>query len=440
VSLHAGDHVPLWLTANRQGLSSLSNSTYVRGAAFYRDTLGSWQMEGGLDLAVAAGFTSRFVWQQGYAGVRYRWLGLWAGSREKASPLLNPSLSSGGLTWSGNARPIPQVCLGLPDYVQLWPRLAFKAELSYGWFTDNRYQAKRVGEGYWYTRSIKYHHKSAFVRIGLPEGRWLLDVGMSLDVQFGGYKVGGADAGDLGNGWKDYLRVLIPSSGGSSSPQGEQIAYQGNSMGSEHLRLTYRHPTFSLSAYLENYYDDFSGMGKLNGWDGLWGLEYRSARPQLVRGVVIEYLQTTNQSGPLHGLDHSRVGKTGGADDYYNNDWYPGWVHWGMAIGNPLIASPIYNADGDPAFKYNRVRALHIGWDGCLGRQWDYTAKLSYNRTYGTPFRPLADILENFSTFASFSYTPRRWPGWQLHLATAFDAGGIYGNSAGWQLTLQKTF
>lgn len=93
---------------------------------------------------------------------------------------------------------------------------------------------------------------------------------MSLDVQFGGYKSAGTDAGDLGNSWKDYFKVFIPTHGDDSSPEGEQIAYQGNFMGSEHIRMTYRHNDFSISAYMENYYDDFSGMGKLNGFDGLW--------------------------------------------------------------------------------------------------------------------------------------------------------------------------
>ena len=155
--------------------------------------------------------------------------------------------------------------------MQVLPRLALKAEMSYGWFTDNKYQRKQVGEDYWYTKSIKYHHKSGFLRIGVPQGKWQLDLGMSLDVQFGGYKSAGMDAGDLGNSWKDYFKVFIPSRGDDSSPEGEQIAYQGNFMGSEHIRMTYRHEDFSISAYLENYYDDFSGMGKLNGFDGLWG-------------------------------------------------------------------------------------------------------------------------------------------------------------------------
>ena len=72
---------------------------------------------------------------------------------------------------------------------------------------------------------------------------------------------------------------------------------------------------------MENFYDDFSGMGKFNGWDGLWGIEYKKKDNQLISGLVLEYFQSTNQSGPMHGLDDSEVKKTGGADDYYNNDW-----------------------------------------------------------------------------------------------------------------------
>ena len=73
-------------------------------------------------------------------------------------------------------------------------------------------------------------------------------------------------------------------------------------MGSEHLKITYKHKNFSISAYLENYYDDFSGMGKQNGLDGLWGIEYKTKRTQGINNIVLEYYQTTNQSGPMHDL------------------------------------------------------------------------------------------------------------------------------------------
>ena len=410
-ALHTGDNTPLWQVSNQQGLTSLDNNTYIRGGISYKHQLGKWKFEEALDLVAAAGFsTTSFIVQQAYVDIRYKWFGFFAGSREQNSPLLNQELSSGGMTWSGNARPIPQVQIGIPEYVQLLPRLGLKGEISYGWFTDNKYQREQVGEKYWYTKSIKYHHKEGFLRIGIPKGKWQLELGMTLDTQFGGYKIGGSESGDLGNGWKDYVRVFFPGHGREDGPVGEHLAFQGNFLGSEYIKMTYRpKEDFSISAYLDNHFDDFSAMAKLNGWDGLWGVEYKSNHRQAINGIVIEYLQTTNMSGPLHGLQNSVVGKTGGADNYYNNGYYPGWAHWGMAIANPLIASPIYNKDGDMSFKYNRVKALHLGWSGDISSEWRYVAKLSHNRTWGTPHRPIPDILENFSTFASFYYIPRKW-------------------------------
>lgn len=439
-TLHTGNHTPLWQAGNQHGLSSIDNNTYIRGAAFYNNTYRSWKLKTGIDLAAAAGFTSTFIVQQAYADIRYKWIGLWAGSREINSELLNQQLSSGGLTWSGNARPIPQIAIGIFDYVQLAPKVQVKAELSYGWFTDTKYQERNVGDDYSYTRKIKYHHKSFFFRFGQPKGKWQFDIGMSLDAQFGGFKERGNDVGDLGNGWKDYWNVLIPQSGGNDAPGGEQVWYQGNYMGSEHIKLTYKRTNFSISGYIENYYDDFSGMGKLNGLDGLWGIEFKANQSQAINNIVIEYYQTTSQSGPLHGLDGSVVGKTGGADDYYNNAWYPGWTHWGMSMGNPLIASPIYNQNGNLAFLYNRVKAIHLGWSGDITPEWAYRAKLSLNRTWGTPYKPIPEVLENFSTFAEFKYVPSKWQGWSFTASAAFDMGDIYGDNLGFQFKVHKKF
>lgn len=433
-TVHTGDHTPLWQVSNQHGLSSINNNTYVRGGAFYKDTIRSWKLEGGVDLAVAAGFTSTFIVQQAYADIRYKWMGIWAGSKELNSNLLNQQLSSGGVVWSGNSRPIPQIGIGILDYVRIAPGVQFKAQISYGWLTDNKYQENAVSSVNSYVKNVKLHHKSFYFRFGRPDKHWLFDMGMRMDDQFGGYAIRGIREGDLGNGWKDYLKALIPQNAG----EGEY--FDGNYLGSEHFKLTYKNKDLSLSAYLENYFDDFSGMGKLNGMDGLWGIEYKSNKQQAINGIVLEYYQSTNQSGPMHGLDFSIVEKTGGADNYYNHVIYSGWSHWGMTMANPLIASPIYNKDGDLAFLYNRVKAIHLGWSGDISSEWTYRAKLSFNRTWGTPFKPIPEILENFSTFAEFRYVPRQLQGWSFCSSAAFDTGGIYGDNVGFQLKVHKTF
>ena len=236
-ALHTGDNTPLWQVSNQQGLTSLDNNTYIRGGISYKHQLGKWKFEEALDLVAAAGFsTTSFIVQQAYVDIRYKWFGFFAGSREQNSPLLNQELSSGGMTWSGNARPIPQVQIGIPEYVQLLPRLGLKGEISYGWFTDNKYQREQVGEKYWYTKSIKYHHKEGFLRIGIPKGKWQLELGMTLDTQFGGYKIGGSELGDLGNGWKDYVRVFFPPPA-PRPPPARQPAGQAISSFSWRMRL-----------------------------------------------------------------------------------------------------------------------------------------------------------------------------------------------------------
>ena len=47
--------------------------------------------------------------------LKYRCLGVSVGSKEKHSEFNNPLLSSAGIDIFGNARPIPQVRIGIPD-------------------------------------------------------------------------------------------------------------------------------------------------------------------------------------------------------------------------------------------------------------------------------------------------------------------------------------
>ena len=442
-TVHTGDNTPLWQVSNLQGLAPLDNSTYIRGGVFYHDQWGKWKVNGGLDLVAAAGFNSGI--QQAYADFRYKWLGIFAGSKEMTAPLINSRLSSGELTWSGNSKPIPQIMIGIPEYLYLLPRLAIKGEISYGWFTDSNWMEghTNLAAGGWYTKNIKYHHKEGFVRIGVPGGKWQLDFGMTLDTQFGGQMVTASGVTDLGNTLKDYFRIFIPGSAGDDKPANDALFYQGNFVGTEQIRGTYRGKEVAVSLYLDNYFEDFSAMGKQNGWDGLWGLELKFKRFRPINNIVLEYLQTTNQSGPLHGLHEPEEGpvhKTGGSDNYYNNGLYPGWAHWGMANGNPLLRSPIYNENGTLSFKYNRVKAVHLGWSGEISDEWEYMAKLTMNRTWGTHGAPTLDILENFSAYAVFQYRPAKLKTWAFHASLGLDTGDIYGDNFGFQLKVRKTF
>ena len=190
-----------------------------------------------------------------------------------------------------------------------------------------------------------------------------------------------------------------------------------------------------LNAYLDNPFEDGSGIRKSNGSDGLWGLEYVNSTPgrQLVRGAVVEYFQTTNQCGPLHwdSGDYPEparseiTDKVTGNDNYYNHMFYVSYSHYGMTPGMALITSPIYNADGDNTFHDNRVKAWHIGINGELTPTLSYLVKGSYREGWGTYDRPLPTRHHSFDAMLQALY--HKGP-WQLSAAYAFDRGNIYGD------------
>ena len=152
-TLSSGDYTPLWLNANKYGLSSLKTSNgYLRGALqrpLSLDDGRKWGIGYGADLAVAAGFTSTLVVQQAY--VEGRWLKgvLTVGAKEQPMELKNQELSTGSQTLGINARPVPQVRLALPDYwaipgTRKW--LSLKGHIAYGMYTDDNWQKNFTSE------------------------------------------------------------------------------------------------------------------------------------------------------------------------------------------------------------------------------------------------------------------------------------------------------
>lgn len=113
-----GQHAPFWHTSNRQGLPSVEKSNGYAHIA----TIGSLTRSGGfklgygLDAGLGAGLENNLILHQLYADVDYKWLGMSIGMKERWSDK-NRYLSTGALTYSGNSKPIPELRVGIPDYV-----------------------------------------------------------------------------------------------------------------------------------------------------------------------------------------------------------------------------------------------------------------------------------------------------------------------------------
>jgi hypothetical protein len=137
--------------------------------------------------------------------------------------------------------------------------------------------------------------------------------------------------------------------------------------------------------------------------------------------------------------DHEGTQITGnatGADEYYNNHYYNGWMNYGMALGTPFIKSPIYNTDGFLRFTDNRVRGFQIGVAGTPYQSWQYRALLSWRKSWGTPYFPAIHTRENTSAMVEITHQFEHIKGLWATGQIAMDAGKLYGNRFGVALTV----
>ncbi len=253
-----GEYAPMWLTANRYGLSSVqANSGYLRAGLFYDQPLKrGWRVEAGLDLAGtlnhgADAGRAGFVVQQAYGDLSWRMLTLSIGSKERPGfPLEKDGrLSSGMLVEGPNARPVPQVRGEIREYLPWgftgnW--LSFKGHIAYGRFTDNGWQEAFVAPGQYYARDVYYHSKSLMFRLGNREKFPLtFEFGLLMATQFAGDRLVMQSDGtgklvtDMPDGLKAFWKAFMPQAGGSDTPAGEQVNVEGNMLGSWNFALTY---------------------------------------------------------------------------------------------------------------------------------------------------------------------------------------------------------
>lgn len=448
ISFSGGEHTPMWLTANKQGFSSIKkNNGYLRAGVFRSlEKNKRFSYAFGIDVATAYNFTSSFIVQQAYVDLKYLCLGMTVGSKEYTSELKNSLLTSGALTYSGNARPIPQVRIGIPEYILIPGTKEFlylKGHVAYGMFTDDNWQVDFAAPNSKYTEHILYHSKALFIKLGNQKKFPLIfEGGLEMQAQFGGnaYHANGETV-NMPNGIKDFFKVFIPSAGGSNTPWGEQANVYGNHIGSWNFSLSYQLKSWKFRAYYEHLFEDASQMFGEYGWkDCLTGVEITFPKNPIISSLVYEYLGTKDQSGPIfHDQTEVIPDQISAMDNYYNHYLYTGWQHWGMGIGNPLLVAPLYNKDGDISFKSNRVKGHHLGFMGQPITDLQYRILLSYTRNWGTYFEPFYDIKDNINGLIEATYKPHQLKNWNFTLSLGFDTGDMLGKSFGGMITIKKT-
>lgn len=466
---------PLWLNANRYGLSSLDNTNgYLRAGVFRplrTDSARRWGMGYGLDVAVPYNFTSDFVVQQAF--VEGRWLHgvMTVGSKEYPMELKNNLLSSGSQTLGINARPIPQVRIALPEYWTLpfakgW--LHLKGHIAYGRMTDDRWQHEFTNRKNKYADDVLFHSKAGYLKIGNEDVfcPFSLELGLEMAATFGGtaYRPDGKGGmtvlkGDTGLG--AYWNAFVP--GGYDTGETTYQNVEGNHVGSWLIRMNWDTDMWRFSVYADKYFEDHSAMFQLDydgygqgeEWDEkkksryvlydfkdiMLGMELNIKYDRWINDVVFEYIYSKYQSGPIY-HDHTNTisDHIGGRDNFYNHSIYTGWQHWGQVIGNPLYRSPIYNEDGTIMVKDNRFMAFHLGIDGRPFPRFMYRVLASWQEGFGTYDEPYENKRNNFSLLVEgeYAFGGKLLNGWKVKGGYGMDLGAILGDNYGFQVTVSK--
>lgn len=456
VTLGTGNVSPFWFNVNQHGLGSIHpNSAYVlAGISKDWDKSRRFDYAYGLDLAGGYNLEDNVILQQAYLDLKYRSLFLSIGSKERTGLFRNPLLSTGGTLWSGNARPIPQVRLGFYDWVRPFRAdwFALKGDISYGWFTDQRFQKNFIDKKNGvYVKDIIYHHKYIAFQFGNDQTRFKVEAAYEIDQQFGGrrihYKNGEVVLTEqIPSKFKDYIRAFLPLSGSSDDLETNQRYYQGNYVGEWQINLHYKlSDQHRFRTGFEKFWEDASGMSFQNRFDGLWSMEYNRTSPGLISGALIEYFQSTDQAGPCYWLpSYDGQGtniqyEANGVDNYYSHSVYGGWSHWGQIIGNPLIPSPVFNENGSLSPRCNRIKSWNIGVNGQITPEWHHRILLTYMRGWGTYGSPFKEVEKNLSGLIEVTYLPQWQPRLSFKLATAFNTGNLYGGEA-WGTRLAVTY
>lgn len=463
----SGEFAPYYIASNSHGTNLAADAFQARASIMrplYRDTrfsygfgadiIGGWSKGVDYDRYTSDGLwesrTRRqptFYIQELYGEVKYRGVFVTAGLKENDRSIFDNSLNSGDIVMGSNARPIPQVRVGFIDFQDIpltngWVQI--QGEVAYGKCTDSDWLRDRynyynsfITTGVWMQYSRCYFRSN-------PDQPFSVTFGMQHASQFGGKwqmrengKVIMESDCDLK--FSDFVDAFLPSEGNSNDGY-----YPGNHLGSWDLKARYRfHNGSELTAYVQSPWEDGSGIGKLNGWDGVWGLQYSTgADNSWLANLLVEYIDFTNQSGPMHwapgDFPGTQIpGEATGADDYYNNYMYNGWAHYGMSIGSPFLKSTVYNTDGYMRYTDTRVRGFHLGADGALGSQLDWRLLFSYRTSWGTPLVPQLEKQHDTSMLVEAKWRIPGVSGLSLLGAFAFDAGNMYGDNFGCTFTLR---
>lgn len=416
----SGSYAPFLSTANQFDRHSLTPNSLSVWGTLHKGIDDSATFDYGFGVEMDANLSkaeNRFFPGELYLQGKAYFLNAFVGMKREVFGNQDPELSSGGMIWSQNSRPMPKISIETNGYLDV-PFTKGYVEvmggLSHGWFADSTV-----------TRNTLLHHKYAYIRLG---GSFPLNISYGLQhvCQWAGTS---KDSVTSPATWGNYKRIFFGHSGSSSAPATEQFNALGNHIISQNLAIDLKLQSATFSLYWQDISEDPPVLRMdqaYNYQDGLWGLSVRLPEFKPLSGFVVEYLSTTDQSGPWHDLDGVIYG---GTDSYYNNGVYPnGWSFYGMTIGNPWLTSPKYNENGDVSILNNKVRLYYFSGMGSI-KKYSYKATFAFSNNYGSSSLTYPNSKRQFSYQLEASKPLSFLKNTKVSLGLSGDRGSMYGTN-----------
>jgi hypothetical protein len=422
---------PFWLQANRGGVytgdgSQIAARFQVHGTD---ELFGPVMIHYGADFVSRAGPGSSVYFNQGYLKFRAYGLELAAGRFMHVTPGYNHRIGMGSLGVSGNSTPVPQVRLGIPDWMDLplsGGLIEIRAHAAHGWLGSNRF-----------TDKVLYHEKVGQARFG---GDFFFNPygGIHHFAVWGG--TNHPVHGDLPVSLRDFGRIFFVQGGGEDAPVTQQTYMLGDHLGAWEMGFYLELENINLHAYRQFPLETKDNLKLKSPQDALMGFAFTfdDEFPLPVSELVYEHLYTKWQDGPRRPdpdcIDvECRDGEMGD-ENYYNHGHYrTGWVYNGNTIGNPLfipgtISQGVIN---------NRIVAHHVGISSQV-KTLHLTSRITYSRNYGTWSNPFDSRRTQWSYAGGIEIpvTLFQIPSTLLAEA-AYDRGQLVGNQFGMLLGLR---
>jgi len=318
-----------------------------------------------------------------------------AGAKAEEELQYGLSTSNRNFHISRNARPFPGVRLKTEKPVKITNHWNFEGELAHYKLNDTR-----IVDG------ARVHHKMLKINYTVVK-----DHQFSFALRH--YAMWGGTSELTGrkqpNSLSDFFRIFIAQRGDEEASSNDQLNALGNHLGSYTISYDFNTEAGNFSLYHIHPFEDGSGTTFKNFPDGIWGLYLAPDEVWAVKGILYEFVDTSDQSGAL--------GRSG-RDNYFNNRIYrSGWTYDSNIIGLPYIR-----------LGNTRVTAHHLGVFLKL-KQFDITSKVSYIENKGTYFAPLNPTQKGFYTMVNTTYNTTNFG--SISLLAGYDALSNIENNLG---------